>query len=54
MKGPSLGPGGEDITWPDQVVPQGQTAPSTRKVKLQNSNLLLSPSGVPLEPVLPT
>ena len=23
MKGPPLGPGGEDITWPDQVAPQG-------------------------------
>ena len=21
MKGPQLGPGGEDITWPDQVAP---------------------------------
>ena len=21
MKGPPLGPGGEDITWPDQVAP---------------------------------
>ena len=30
MKGPQLGPGGEDITWPDQVAPWGQKAPSTQ------------------------
>ena len=39
MKGPALGPGGEDITWPDQVAPGGQRAPSTQNLKPQNSNL---------------
>ena len=33
-----LGPGGEDITWPDQVAPRGQKASSTRKIKPQTSN----------------
>ena len=37
MEGPPLGPGGEDITWPDQVAPRGRKASSTRKKK--NSNL---------------
>ena len=41
MKGPPLGPGGEDITWPDQVAPSGRRAPNTRKVKPQTSNLLV-------------
>ena len=40
MKGPPLGPGGEDITWPDQVAPCGRRTPSARKVKPQTSNLL--------------
>ena len=40
MKGPPLGPGGEDITWPHQVAPRGQNTPSTRQVKPQTSNLL--------------
>ena len=39
MEGPPLGPGGEDINWPDQVAPQGQKASSTRKIKPQTSNL---------------
>ena len=39
MKGPPLGPGGEDITWPDQVAPWGRKAFSTRKIKPQTSNL---------------
>ena len=39
MKGPPLGPGGEDITWPDQVAPRGRRTPSTRNVKPQTSNL---------------
>ena len=39
MEGPPLGPGGEDITWPDQVAPRGRKASSTRKVKPQTSNL---------------
>ena len=38
MKGPPLGPGGEDITWPDQVVPRGRKASTTRKIKPQTSN----------------
>ena len=38
MKGPPLGPGGEDITWPDQVAPRGRRTPSTRKIKPQTSN----------------
>ena len=37
--GTPLGPGGEDITWPDQVAPWGRKASSTRKIKPQNSNL---------------
>ena len=40
MEGPPLGPGGEDISWPDQVAPRGQKASSTRKIKPQTSNLL--------------
>ena len=39
MEGPPLGPGGEDITWPDQVAPGGRKASSTRKIKPQTSNL---------------
>ena len=38
MKGPVLGPGGEDITWPDQVAPRGRKASSTREIKPQTSN----------------
>ena len=38
MEGPPLGPGGEDITWPDQVPPRGRKASSTRKIKPQTSN----------------
>ena len=37
MKSPPLGPGGEDITWPDQVAPWGRKASSTRKIKPQTS-----------------
>ena len=40
MEGPPPGPGGEDITWPDQVAPRGRKASSTRKIKPQTSNLL--------------
>ena len=36
MKGPPLGPGGEDITWSNQVDPQGQKASSTRKNQTSN------------------
>ena len=38
MKGPPLGPGGEDITWPDQVAPRGRRTSSNRRVKPQTSN----------------
>ena len=40
MKGPPLDPGGEDITWPDQVAPRGRKASSTRSLKPQTSNLI--------------
>ena len=40
MEGPPLGPGGEDITWPDQVAPRGRKATSTRKIKPQTSSLV--------------
>ena len=40
MEGLSLGPSGEDITWPDQVAPRGRKASSTRKIKPQTSNLI--------------
>ena len=43
MEGPPLGPGGEDITWPDQVAPRGRKASSTRKIKPQTSNLYILP-----------
>ena len=39
MEGPPLGPGGEDITWPDQVALRGRKTSSTRKVKPQTSDL---------------
>ena len=39
MEGPPLGPGGEDITWPEEVAPGGRKASSTRKIKRQTSNL---------------
>ena len=42
MEGPPLGPGGEDITWPDQVAPRGRKASSTRKIKPQTSNHMKS------------
>ena len=41
MEGPPLGPGGEDITWPDRVAPRGRKASSTRKIKPQISNRIL-------------
>ena len=40
MEGPPLGPGGEDIIWPDKVAPRGRQASSTRKIKRQTSNLV--------------
>ena len=39
MEGHPLLPGGNDITWPDQVAPRGRKASSTRKIKPQTSNL---------------
>ena len=45
MEGPPLGPGGEDITWPDQVAPRGRKASSTRKIKPQTSNLSVAGGG---------
>ena len=39
MEVPPLGPGGEDITWPNQVAPRGRKASSTRKIKPQTSSL---------------
>ena len=39
MKGPPLGPGGEDITWPHVMAPRGRRTPSTQNVKPQTSNL---------------
>ena len=40
LKGPPVEPGGEDITWLDQVAPRGRKASSTRKIKHQTSNIL--------------
>ena len=40
MQGPPLGPGAEDITWPNQVAPRGRKASSTRKLKPQTSDLV--------------
>ena len=45
MEGPPLGPGGEDITWSDQVAPRGRKASSTRKIKPQT----IKPHGPALE-----
>ena len=39
MKGPAVGPAGEDITLPDQVAPRGPKASSTRNLKSQTSKL---------------
>ena len=51
--GPQLGPGLEDITWPNQVAPRSRKASSTRKFKPQTSNQLgckqdKQPGGVPM------
>ena len=40
MKGAPLGPGGEDITWPNQAAPPSRRTPSTRKITPQTSNLI--------------
>ena len=37
MKGPPLGPRGEDITWPDQVALWGRRTSSTRNPRPQTS-----------------
>ena len=50
MEGPPLGPGGEDITWPNQVPPRGQKASSTRKIKPQTSYLKPQTSTWPIVP----
>ena len=41
MKGPSIGPVGEDITWPDQVPPgaEERLVPETSNPKPQTSDL---------------
>ena len=39
MRGPPLGPGLENITWPDQVAPRCRKASSTRNLKPQTSHL---------------
>ena len=44
MKGPPLGPVGEDITWPHQVAPRGRKASSTRKMKPQTLNPMCAKS----------
>ena len=36
MKGPSLGPGEEDITWSDQFALWGRKASNTRNLKTSN------------------
>ena len=41
MEGPPLGPGWQDITWPDQMAPRGRKASSTRKIKLNPQNFRL-------------
>ena len=43
MRGPPLGPGGEDINRPDHVAPRRRMASSTRKIKPKTSNLICSP-----------
>ena len=47
MKGPPLGPGGEDITWPDQVAPRSRKASSTRNLTPQTTNLLRKKCSMP-------
>ena len=39
MRGPPLGVGGQDITWPDQVAPRSRKVYSIRNLKPENSNL---------------
>ena len=42
MRGPSLGPGGEDIIWPEQVAPRNERClvPETSNLTPQTSNSL--------------
>ena len=47
MEGPLPGPGGEDITWPDQVAPRGE-----RRLVPAKSNL--KPQTSSCAPTLPT
>ena len=54
MEGPPLVPGGEDITWADQVAPRGRKASSTRKIKPQTSNLTSSKAVVAEAPAATT
>ena len=51
MKGLPLGPGGEDITWPDQVAPGSRMASSSRKIKLRTFNVTYAPPRI-LPPAL--
>ena len=44
MKGPPLGPGGEPITWPDQMGPLGRRTSSTPENKPQTSRAHPGPS----------
>ena len=45
MKVTPLGPGGEDITWPEQVAPRSRLVSSTRKIKPQTSNRAAGAAG---------
>ena len=49
MKGPPLGPAGEDITWPDQVAPRGRNAlvPAKSNLKPQTHLPLRWTCGTP-------
>ena len=46
MKEPPVGPGGQEITWDDQVAPRSRQTPSTCKNKPQTSNLTHTVHGV--------
>ena len=48
MKAPPLGPGGEDITWPDQVGLGSRKASSTRNLKPQNLKPQTHRAGTPV------
>ena len=53
MRDPPLGPGGEDITWPDQVAPRSRKASSTQNLKPPTSNLPPRPQKTGRGPQLP-